>query len=340
MERIFIKDSRNMLKVLKFLDDYHLRLDGQLDELYVLRDKGKIIASGGFYKNTLKNIAVKENDTFVINQVMTFLINREYSLGRTDLFIYTKPEISKSFEYFGFKKIAQTENVVLLENKIRGLNAFKSELRKTQREGHSGAVVVNCNPFTLGHKHLIEYAAKHCDHLHVFVVWEDASTFPNEVRYDLISKGISHLTNVSLHKGDDYIISNVTFPSYFLKDDKETTKEQACLDLNIFRRHIAKTLNIRTRFVGDEPFNETTNKYNEMMIKELKVSGIDVVVIPRLKNMNTAISASKVRELIYLDDFDGIKELVPKSTYDFLKSKEAYEVIKTIKNDYDKKNLV
>jgi [citrate (pro-3S)-lyase] ligase len=37
---------------------------------------------------------------------------------------------------------------------------------------------MNANPFTLGHRHLVEQAAARCDALHLFVVREDASFFP------------------------------------------------------------------------------------------------------------------------------------------------------------------
>ena len=40
-----------------------------------------------------------------------------------------------------------------------------------------GAVVMNCNPLTLGHRYLIEQALKQCDYLMIFVVQEDKSFF-------------------------------------------------------------------------------------------------------------------------------------------------------------------
>ncbi|EFA28598.1 ABC transporter, ATP-binding protein, partial [Haemophilus influenzae HK1212] len=38
-----------------------------------------------------------------------------------------------------------------------------------------GSIVMNANPFTLGHRYLIEQALQQCDHLHLFIVGEDAS---------------------------------------------------------------------------------------------------------------------------------------------------------------------
>ena len=44
--------------------------------------------------------------------------------------------------------------------------------------GKIGAIVMNCNPFTLGHKYLIKESLKKVDYLYIFVVEEDKSIFP------------------------------------------------------------------------------------------------------------------------------------------------------------------
>ena len=338
MERIYVKDVAAVKELELYLRTFDLKLDAA-DELYVLKEGHEIIASGCISGKILKCIAVKKNENNLINTVMTFLINKAYELGHHELFIYTKPESSHSFEYFGFKKIISTENVVLMENKIHGIDHYTNSLKKLKTDGLVGSVVVNCNPFTLGHRHLIEFAASKCDHLHVFVVWEDESTFPNEVRYKLIEEGIKDLHHITMHKGGDYIITNATFPSYFLKDDLQKTVEHATLDLNLFSKKIAPALNIKLRFVGEEPFNQTTALYNDVMKQVLPRSDIEVVEIKRKKFDSLAISASTVRELIYRTD-DSLINIVPKSTYDYLKSDEAKPVIESLKLHYNKYDLV
>ena len=37
---------------------------------------------------------------------------------------------------------------------------------------------MNCNPFTLGHKYIVEKAARENDNVIIFVVEEDKSSFP------------------------------------------------------------------------------------------------------------------------------------------------------------------
>ncbi|MCH4890680.1 [citrate (pro-3S)-lyase] ligase [Acidaminobacter sp. JC074] len=338
MERVYYWESKALTQVTDFLCYMDLRLENY-DELYVIRDKNEIIATGAIKGKVLKCIAVREHGGNLINKVMTHLINRVNELGYNDCFIYTKPSVYKSFEFLGFKKIAVTENVVLMENSLDGFKVFLNNLKLYKKKGYSGAVVVNCNPFTLGHRHLIEYASNLCDHLHVFLVWEDASTFSKEVRYNLVAKGISHLKNVSLHKGMDYIISNATFPSYFLKDDVDVIKEQIKLDLNIFES-IAEVLNITHRFIGQEPFNPVTNMYNRLMAQELSKKNIQVTEIKRKAVDGEIISASKVRELIAKGSICEVKTFVPNSTYNFLLSYEGLKIIECLRKEYNSEHLV
>lgn len=79
----------------------------------------------------------------------------------------------------------------------------------------TGAVVMNANPFTLGHRWLVEYAASKVDLLHVFIVSEDVSLVPLSVREQLVREGTADLGNLVYHQTGPYMISNATFPSYF-----------------------------------------------------------------------------------------------------------------------------
>lgn len=72
------------------------------------------------------------------------------------------------------------------------LEEWRSSLERFEVEGNAavGSIVMNCNPFTLGHRYLIEYASKYVDYLYIFVVEEDKSFFPFSDRIDLIKKGL------------------------------------------------------------------------------------------------------------------------------------------------------
>ena len=83
-----------------------------------------------------------------------------------------------------------------------------------------GAVLMNCNQFTLGHRYLIEQASKIVDQLYVFIVEEDKSFFPFSHRIRLVKEGTSDLKNIRVISSGKYMISLLTFPVYFIKDDK------------------------------------------------------------------------------------------------------------------------
>lgn len=59
---------------------------------------------------------------------------------------------------------------------------------------------------------------------------------PFAVRRKLVEAGVAHLPNVVLHDSGPYIISNATFPSYFLKDEAAVIDGHARLDLAVFTK--------------------------------------------------------------------------------------------------------
>ena len=190
---------------------------------------------------------------------------------------------------------------------------------------------MNANPFTLGHQYLVEKAASECDTLHLFIVSEDASLIPFSVRKKLVLEGTAHLSNVVCHDSGPYIISNATFPSYFLKDEKTVIRSHAKLDLNVFKK-IAETLSITSRYVGEEPTSQVTGIYNQIMSSELPAAGINCIVIPRKEIDGKPISASTVRQYIQQRNYQALRKLVPVSTLNYFQSDAATPIIEKICN--------
>ena len=220
---------------------------------------------------------------------------------------------------------------MFIENRRNGFPSYLSRLEKTARPGVSGAIVMNANPFTLGHQYLVETAAVRCDTLHLFLLSEDASLVPFGVRKQLVQAGTAHLKNVVLHDSGPYIISNATFPSYFLKDDSAVIQGHAKLDLAIFVR-IARALGVTVRFVGEEPTSQVTGLYNEIMAAQLPENGIDCVILPRKEALGKAISASTVRAALQAGDWQTLSQLVPQTTLDYFRSSEAEPVLRRIRS--------
>jgi len=166
------------------------------------------------------------------------------------------------------------------------------------KPGITGSIVMNCNPFTKGHRYLIEYASGRVDNLIIFVVEEDKSFFKFTDRIELVKDGTSDLANVTVIPSGKFIISSITFPGYFNKEAPDSFTINAASDLETFGKFIAPTVNITQRFVGEEPNCHITRQYNEQMHKYLKPLGINVIEIPRVETEGKAISATLVRNYI------------------------------------------
>ena len=177
---------------------------------------------------------------------------------------------------------------------------------------------MNCNPFTLGHQYLIEHAASKVDYLYIFVVEEDKSDFCFTDRFNMVKLGTAHLKNVYVVPSGEWVLSYKTLPVYFGKSENRSAKVNAVQDLMIFGKHIANALNIKYRFVGEEPTDMVTKQYNEQMRTILGMFAIQVEEIPRKMIANEVISASRVRKYMKEDKWDEVSKLVPKTTYEYL----------------------
>lgn len=178
------------------------------------------------------------------------------------LFLYTKISTARFFRDLGFYEIARVDDtLVFMENRRNGFSGYLKKLEQTRREGRSAAIVMNANPFTLGHQYLVEKTAAEWDTVHLFLVSEEASLVPFPVRKRLVQAGTAHLPNVRIHDSGPYIISSATFPSYFLKEENAVIRGHTLLDLAVFTR-IARALDISCRCVGEEPTSRVTGLYN------------------------------------------------------------------------------
>lgn len=335
ISRVSSSDQRALRQVDTLLQQEGIQRDGNLDYIAAMFDEDyHVIATGSCFGNTLRCFAVshEHQGEGLLNQIITHLIEVQHERGNFSLFLYTKIGSAKFFGDLGFHEIARVDGtLVFMENRRDGFNNYLKRLGKTRTEGSSAALVMNANPFTLGHQYLAETAAAACDTLHLFVVSEDASLVPFSVRRELVRAGTAHLKNVVLHDSGPYIISSATFPSYFLKDESAVIEGHARLDLEIFKQ-IAAVLNITARFVGEEPSSQVTGLYNQIMAEELPKAGIECHIIPRKTEGGQAISASTVRKALQDGDMDAFRRLVPETTAAWFGSLEAAPVLARIRS--------
>lgn len=339
ISKIYPSDKRNLDLINRLLLEENIKKDANLDYTCAMFDSDmNIIATGSCFGNTLRCLAVNklyQGEGF-LNQIVSHLIDYQFSRGITHIFVYTKNSAAKFFKDLGFFEIVNIENqVVFMENKRTGFSDYLDSLKKKKKNGENiAALVMNCNPFTLGHQYLIEKASAENDILHLFIVSEDSSLVPYELRKKLIMDGTAHLKNICYHETGPYIISSATFPSYFQKDEEAVIESHANLDITIFTK-IAEVLSINRRYVGEEPNSLVTNIYNKIMLKKLSENKINCIVVPRKRygNDGKVISASTVRQAIKDGNFQILKELVPKTTLDYFLSDDAKSLIAKIREE-------
>lgn len=196
------------------------------------------------------------------------------------------------------------------------------KIRIIPQDAVIGAIVMNCNPFTYGHRHLVEYASAQVDFLYIFVVEEDLSTIPFTDRMFLIYESVKDISNIVIVPSGNFIISKNTFYNYFEKESNVTTIK-VDEDIHIFAKYIAKGLQIKKRFVGEEPFDQVTACYNKKMKEIFPQYGLELIIIPRkILSDGTPISATSVRKLLVQKDWDVIADLVPPTTLHYLKENQ------------------
>lgn len=333
----------NRERVTAFLAANGLRLDA-LDYYAVVTAVGddQILAGGGLDKDIIKCIAVSDTlrdegiSATLVSHLMSIAMNRQYEAVK----VFTKPSNQKIFESLGFHLLAEAPKAILLENGLSGWLTYERYLKSLRREGKSGLIVMNANPFTRGHRFLISQAARQVDTLFIIPVKEDRSEFSYAERKAMLEAGCSDFENVIVCEGSDYIISAATFPTYFLKELDEAATTQMSLDLSLFAKRVAPALGAKIRFVGSEPLDAMTQRYNELMHEILPLEGISVVEIARLSEEDRAISASAVRAALDEGKFSEAAPKVNPTTIPYLLAKLATMALQSELDTSPKPGLV
>ena len=352
---------RQRRRIEQFLDDNGLRLD-DVDYYATLVDEttDEIVAGGGLKGGVIKCVAVADGHKgeAVANQIVSHLIAQANADGHQCVKLFTKPQNQRMFESMSFRLLAEAPKAILMETGIGGIKRYCEELKREKGkvkseesncEFHhlnpsppqpimpqSGIIIMNCNPFTLGHRYLIEQAAQQVDTLYILVVREDCSMFGYDERKAMIVRGVAHINNVVVCDGSEYSISATTFPTYFLKSLSDASDTQMTLDIDLYRRHIAPALGATVRFVGTEPDDPLTRRYNELMKSMLP----DVREVARLQQSGVAVSASRVRKAIVENHLALAARLVPPTTVPYIVAHLATRALKAELNTTPKPGLV
>lgn len=334
----------------KLVNDFLTKLGFDFDAsevectMIVYNLKGDIVGTGSHKDRILKYVAVAPEfrDTTAFALIVTYMTEKLLKKYK-HTFVFTRPENSIQFCGLGYTEIATAEPLFTLlefgyESIYTYLDYLKTKIVPTT-SGSIAAMVVNCNPFTNGHKFLIEKASVENELVYLFVVETDLSAFPFKVRWELIKKGIAHLKNVVMVSGGKYVVSGSIFPSYFLKNEtiSDVMQKQAELDVLIFAKYIVPILGITKRYIGTEDYCPTTKAYNEAMKTILPGYRVVVEEVTRKSigfaadNSPDYISASKIREAIKNDRLEELKDFLPSTTREFLYSDDSLVIREKIK---------
>lgn len=303
IRQLSLHDRRSRKKVEDFLALNELRLD-EVDSYYgIFRlEEEEILAGGGLKRDIIKCVAVREElrEEHLFNMLVSHLMSVAREEGHFSCKVYTKPKNLAIFQSLGFKLIAQSPQALFMENSLTELNRYKAHLTEASdrhKGERRGLIIMNANPFTKGHRYLVETAAAQVDQLFVVVVKENRSMFDYKYRLEMVESGCADIANAHVLEGSDYQISEATFPTYFLKQVTDATDEHIRLDLDVCLRHIVPSLGITHRFVGSEPTDKLTARYNELMHEVLEPQGVEVVEVERLTLKDMVINASRVRQV-------------------------------------------
>ena len=156
-------------KLRAFLAENALTCEPDLDTAYGIFDANEnLVGCGCAARSLLKCFAVSEKlrGQNALGTLLSALIENRFQRGYFDLFVITRREKATLFSSCGLRLLAETGALAMLENRPDGPERF-AESVLTALPPHDkktvGAIVMNCNPFTLGHRALVEYAAAKVD---------------------------------------------------------------------------------------------------------------------------------------------------------------------------------
>lgn len=181
-----------------------------------------------------------------------------------------------------------------------------------------GAVVMKGDPFSYGHRYLVEQALQQVEFLIIFVIEEDIYQFSFEERYRMIVEGTSDLENVMVVPNDDFVFSRKTYWEYYRPREEGVAVLNAEYDINLFADYIAKPLHITHRFVGQDIKEQMVLVYNEVLKRILPQKGIHYIEVPAISSGDEKRYTSQIRRFLKNKEYDKLCSLIPKRIRPFV----------------------
>ena len=221
----------------------------------------------------------------------------------------------------------QNKNKMLTKNALKALeekqfhltpSAFihMKELKKYCNISCSkrGLVLIHACPFTKGHKYLVDTALKTVDHLFVFVVAEYFHGYSVFDRYDMVRKALESYNNVTVLQSEKYFVNKQLFPEYGQRTSPLNNTDDVERNEKLLASILCDKLGITHRFIGEEPNDQVTAKYNCIVKKYCEQYNIKCCVVPRMTIDGIIVSAKTFRKMLSAGDIANARKFVPITT--------------------------
>ncbi len=320
--------GRDLQLAQQLIESNDLRFEADFDDLVGIFKYDQLAACGARRGRVLKMlvVATEFRGAGLIGDIITELMRLGREAGEDGFFIFTRPCSVESFERLGFKPLARHDKVVLLEHGHQ-LHRYLAERASLMRSGNNAAVLINANPFTHGHAHLVEQAARMADTVYVFVHRDGPYSFPLAVRLELARRGVAQFANAVVTDSGPYRLRADAFPGYLLRPADDADRIRTGLESLLFGQHIAPPFHIRTRVVGSEPLDPGGRGYNQMIRPHLAQLGIRLEEIERTQRSGLWISTKRVRKALLEGDHASLAAMVPDAVLAYLATPEVLKWI-------------
>lgn len=264
MEIVNLGDQKQFREVQDFLAQFDLTFDREVEYTLRFRLDGKIVGTGSFAGNVLRNIALEKSlqGNGLVAEIVTALMQEQGRRGRFHYFIFTRTCTVNAFQKLGFTEIARAEPYVsLLEMGMGSVSAYcrQIERRAAQLEGERAAVILKGDPSSEKNRTCIQLVAEEEEAVLVFV----------DPSYS-VGEQIADLGNVCLVPANPYRITPEIYPTYFLPP-KDHVVSRVLLDADLFANQIASRLKITSCYVS--------GKEDRIMLDTLPSYGIPLHVL-------------------------------------------------------------
>jgi Citrate lyase synthetase len=235
----------------------------------------------------------------------------------------TEGKIINSYFVATKKNLSFRDDAFLNDSELQSYCEKLRKLRITGAESMKiGSICTQANPFTKGHKALVEYASHIMDHVYLFVAQDSLSDIQFIERFNIAVDAVKELENVTVLSTGFSLSSYKIFPDYFSVAKKKTGFDltNVWAETRIFAELFCPALGITYRILGEEPLDLYTKKLVEHLSDVLPQYGIQTVIMPRvMTDNNEVISASRVRKLIADKQYESLERYITPYAIDTLK---------------------